>query len=147
MAIAPISPLRKIRTVNPFHDASRSNGLFSNIASGRRRLQSRPTVLPLPTNLNGTTVKVKDSMGAERLAPLFYVGPAQVNYEVPSGTATGEALVTFTSADGTISTGTVNVTAVAPALFSANGDGWSAPGIIVGWGNFQTVLWGIFDRS
>jgi len=81
------------------------------------------TTLPLPTSFNGTTVKVKDSAGVERLAPLFYVGPTQVNYEIPSGTATGQATITVTSGDGTVSTGNIKLTSVAPALFSANGDG------------------------
>jgi len=81
------------------------------------------TTLPLPTSFNGTTVKVKDSAGVERLAPLFYVGPTQVNYEIPTGTATGQATITITSGDGTVSTGNIKLTSVAPALFSANGDG------------------------
>src|SRR5262245_39385422 len=34
---------------------------------------------PLPTSLAGTTVKVKDSAGVERLAPLFFVSPGQIN--------------------------------------------------------------------
>lgn len=37
------------------------------------------TVTPLPTSLAGTTVKVRDSFGTERLASLFFVSPTQVN--------------------------------------------------------------------
>src|SRR5207244_1657062 len=33
------------------------------------------TTIPLPTELARTTVKVIDSAGAERFAPLFYVSP------------------------------------------------------------------------
>jgi uncharacterized protein (TIGR03437 family) len=79
--------------------------------------------LPLPTIFNGTTVKVRDSAGVERLAPLFYVSLTQVNYEIPAGTAAGPALVTITSGDGAVTSGNVTITAVAPALFSANADG------------------------
>src|SRR5262245_38141360 len=43
--------------------------------------------LPLPTTLAGTTVKVSDSAGATRDAPLFFVAPTQVNYLIPAGTA------------------------------------------------------------
>ncbi len=79
--------------------------------------------LPLPTSLAGTTVKVKDSAGAERDASLFFVAPAQVNYLLPANTATGPALVTIKSGDGKVSSGTILVSPVAPGLFSANADG------------------------
>jgi uncharacterized protein (TIGR03437 family) len=79
--------------------------------------------VPLPTSLAGTTVRVKDSTGIERLAPLFFVAPTQVNYQIPTGTIAGTALVTITSGNGVVSVGTVQITAVAPGLFSANASG------------------------
>jgi uncharacterized protein (TIGR03437 family) len=79
--------------------------------------------LPLPTRLGGTQVLVKDSAGVERLAPLFYVSPGQVNYLMPGETATGEATVIITSGDGSVSVGTVQIAAVAPGLFAANANG------------------------
>ncbi|HKQ79714.1 MAG TPA: hypothetical protein VJ810_38830, partial [Blastocatellia bacterium] len=79
--------------------------------------------LPLPTTLAGTTVKVRDSAGEERLAPLFFVSPTQINYQIPAGTDPGDATVTITSGDGQVSTGMINVAAVAPGLFSASGSG------------------------
>jgi uncharacterized protein (TIGR03437 family) len=81
------------------------------------------TTLPLPTTLGGTTVRVKDSAGVERLAPLFFVSVQQVNYLVPSGVANGVANVMVTSGDGTVSTGTAQIGTVAPAFFSADGSG------------------------
>ncbi len=79
--------------------------------------------LPLPTALAGTTINVKDSAGAERLAPLFFVSPGQVNYQMPPGTAPGTATVTITNRYGEVSTGTVRIAAVAPGLFAANANG------------------------
>ncbi len=81
------------------------------------------TVLPLPTTLGGTTVKVKDSAGTERAAALFFVSPTQVNFQVPASTALGAATVTIRSGDGTVSTGTVTVAKVAPSLFTADATG------------------------
>lgn len=75
------------------------------------------------TNLNGTIVKVRDNYCAERLAPMFYVSPTQVNYLVPAGTAPGAATVTVISEQGTISSGMVQIGEVAPSLFTANADG------------------------
>jgi uncharacterized protein (TIGR03437 family) len=77
----------------------------------------------LPTSLAGTTVRVLDSTGVERLAALFFVSPHQVNYVLPAGTTPGLARVTVTSGDGTASAGTAQVEAVAPALFTANASG------------------------
>ncbi|MGH9840182.1 MAG: Ig-like domain-containing protein, partial [Blastocatellia bacterium] len=81
------------------------------------------TSLPLPTSLAGTTVKVKDSSGAERSSPLFFVASLQVNYLIPPGTANGTATITITSGDGVSSTGTTQIVTVAPGLFSANASG------------------------
>ncbi len=81
------------------------------------------TTVPLPTTLAGTMVKVRDSAGVERDAPLFFVAPTQVNYLIPTGTAAGAATVTITSGDGTVSTGGVQIVAVVPGLFSANSRG------------------------
>jgi uncharacterized protein (TIGR03437 family) len=81
------------------------------------------TTTHLPTSLAGTTVKVTDSAGSERLAPLFYVSPTQVNYQMPPGTTAGAATVTITAGDGSVSTGVMLVKAVAPGLFTAENDG------------------------
>jgi hypothetical protein len=79
--------------------------------------------VPLPTSLAGTTVKVKDSQGAERSAPLFFVSPTQINYLIPAETATGAATVVFNSSDGSVSGGAVQIAQVAPGIFAANADG------------------------
>ncbi|MFN0120307.1 MAG: DUF1800 family protein [Blastocatellia bacterium] len=81
------------------------------------------TTTPLPTALGGTTIKARDSAGTERLAPLFFVSPNQVNFQIPPGTATGACLVTVTSGAGAVSSVTIHVAAVAPGLFSADASG------------------------
>lgn len=81
------------------------------------------TATPLPTNLGGTQVSVRDSAGTERAAPLFFVSPTQVNYLVPQGTATGNATVIISNWNGAVSRGAVQVNLVAPGVFSANASG------------------------
>lgn len=81
------------------------------------------TTLPLPTELAGTTVKVRDGAGMERLCPLFFVAAGQINFIIAQGTANGAATVTVTSGSGAVSTGTLQIVTVAPTLFSANSDG------------------------
>ncbi len=85
---------------------------------------------PLPTVIAGTSVIIKDSGGVERPAPLFFVSPNQINYVVPAGTAAGHATVTVTSGDGTISTGTMQIGQVEPAIFSANNNGVGVPAAV-----------------
>jgi uncharacterized protein (TIGR03437 family) len=79
--------------------------------------------LPLPTTLAGTTVKLRDSVGGQRDAPLFFVSPDQVNFQVPPGTMNGIATATITSGNGSVSIGTVQMVTVAPGLFAANANG------------------------
>jgi uncharacterized protein (TIGR03437 family) len=66
---------------------------------------------------------VQDSVGREVLAPLFFVSPNQVNYLVPAGLAEGLATVTITNAAGEVSRGLLNLTRVAPAIFTADASG------------------------
>jgi uncharacterized protein (TIGR03437 family) len=79
--------------------------------------------LPLPTTLAGTTVKLRDSVGGQRDAPLFFVSPDQVNFQVPPGTMNGVATATITSGNGSVAIGAVQIVAVAPGLFAANANG------------------------
>ncbi|MDX2044345.1 MAG: hypothetical protein SF097_24260 [Acidobacteriota bacterium] len=87
--------------------------------------------LPLPTALGGTTVKVRDNLNVERLAPLFFVSPDQVNYQIPGGTAAGLATVTVTNPSGETVIGSVMVSNVAPSLFSANSSGTGPAAAVV----------------
>ncbi len=88
------------------------------------------THLAVASNLAGTTVNVKDSAGATQNATLFFVSPGQVNFQVPAGTANGMATVTVTAADGTATSGTFQVTGVAPGLFATNSTGLYAGSIL-----------------
>ncbi len=87
--------------------------------------------LPLPTNLNGTTVKVKDAAGQERAAPLLFVSPGQVNYQIPPGTMAGSATVTINNGDVAVASEAISVALTAPGLFTADasGKGWAAASI------------------
>src|SRR5262245_15869733 len=87
-------------------------------------------VLPLPTMLAGTTVRVRDSAGVEHLAPLFFVSPAQVNYLMPERAAAGRATVTISTGNGKVSLGLSQLAAVAPGLFAANANGQGVPAAI-----------------
>jgi uncharacterized protein (TIGR03437 family) len=87
------------------------------------------TTLPLPTTLAGVSLKVRDSAGVERLAPLFFVSQTQINYQVPPNTGVGPAGVTVENGAGNlapsaiVATGTIEVANVSPGLFTADASG------------------------
>jgi uncharacterized protein (TIGR03437 family) len=89
------------------------------------------TPLPLPTSFGGTSISIQDSSGATSLAPLLYVSPSQVNFEVPPGLAIGAAQVTVTSGDGTQSVANVQIAPVAPGLFELNSAGLAAADVVL----------------
>jgi uncharacterized protein (TIGR03437 family) len=90
----------------------------TGLASGTAQAASQP----LPTVLAGTTLSVVDAAGVERPAPLLYVSPAQINFLVPDGTATGPTQ--FLAANGsTTQAFAASVESVAPALFTVNSQG------------------------
>jgi cytochrome c peroxidase len=75
--------------------------------------------VPLPTSLGGVSVMIRDALGAERLAPLFFVSPGQINYQIPTGTALGEASITVKLGGTSVAGGTLQITTVAPGIFLA----------------------------
>jgi len=93
----------------------------TNLAS-----QSVPArTLPLPTQLDGTTVYVNGVP-----AGLLYVSEKQVNYVIPQHTPLGQAEVVVVAKDGTVSRGVVKVTNTTPAIFTGRGDGAGAPAAV-----------------
>jgi uncharacterized protein (TIGR03437 family) len=87
------------------------------------------TTNPLPTNLNGTEVKVTDSGGTERQAGIFFVTAGQINYHMPPGTADGVATAVVSLNGNIVSAGPVNVTSLSPGLFTFPGNG---QGVVAG---------------
>lgn len=87
--------------------------------------------LPLPTALAGTTVKVRDLLGTEIYAPLLFVSPEQVNFQMPPGLIPGPVTVTVVNGVGGVSVGTSVNDVVAPGLFAANADGQGVPAAVL----------------
>jgi uncharacterized protein (TIGR03437 family) len=109
--------------IEPFAANSIVSAYGANLAVGTAQ-----ATLPLGTTLDGSTVTVTDSTGVSRAALLFYVSPAQINCEIPDGTASGGATVTIANMNGTIQTGTIEIGAVSPGLFELN-----ASGLVAAW--------------
>jgi uncharacterized protein (TIGR03437 family) len=97
---------------------------------------------PLPTELAGTRVRVNGV-----LAPLFFVAPTQVNFLVPPGVLTGNAVIEIVSGDTTLSRGTVNLASTAPSLFTSNASGTGAPAAVATKDGVNFVAVGNVDGS
>jgi uncharacterized protein (TIGR03437 family) len=79
---------------------------------------SAPNSQSPPTTLGGISVMIRDSGGILWSAPMLYVSPTQINFEIPAGLAPGNAVIVATNATGSVSTPTAMVTTVAPGLFA-----------------------------
>jgi hypothetical protein len=90
-----------------------SEAMAAAFGTGLATITQAAATTPWPVELAGMTVKVRDSAGVERLAPLFFVSPEQVNFQIPAGMAAGVATV-ITSEDGTVSTGLIRIAAEVP---------------------------------
>ena len=106
------------------------------------------TMLPLPTNLNGTSVSITDSSGAHAALPLFYASPTQINAEIPPSAAAGGATLTITAPAGSQTT-PVTLAGTAPGLFSANqtGAGVAAAQIVTDQANGTQTTVDVFQCS
>ncbi len=81
------------------------DSLAAAYGSGLAPTTASATALPLPLALLGESVTVTDSAGVSRTAPLLYVSPTQINYQVPTGTAAGTATVTVAGKGATLAQG------------------------------------------
>jgi len=77
------------------------------------------TSTPLPTTLGGVRVRIGNAD-----AGLFFAGPLQINFKIPSGLAdTANATITVTNSDNSTRTGAFTIVRAAPGVFSANASG------------------------
>ena len=77
----------------------------------------------LPTQLGGLELKVRSALGSERTAPLFFVSPEQINFQVPAGISTGTATV-FVYQNGSYRNyGPVQIVQFSPGIFTTNASG------------------------
>jgi uncharacterized protein (TIGR03437 family) len=80
---------------------------------------SGASAVPLPTSLGGTSVLVNG-----QAAPLFFVSPTQINFQLPWETA-GQTQVSIAVRAGTVTSSAQNIplAASAPGLFATNSAG------------------------
>jgi uncharacterized protein (TIGR03437 family) len=122
-------PIRQLGRATSVSAASFSASLAPSaigeiFGAGLAKSTQVATSQPLPTNLGGTTVNVVDlSTNTTLAAPLFFASAGQVNFLVPPTAPTGILFVSVLVDGVSMADGLVLMTAVAPALFTANSSG------------------------
>jgi uncharacterized protein (TIGR03437 family) len=142
--ISPTGPTVALSTagqVEPFAGETIVSVYGVNMAS----VTAAATTLPLPTSLGGASVTVTDSAGVARPAPLYFVSPGQINFEIPAGTAAGTATVTIQNQNGTIQSTTISVGSVSPGIFELNGSGLVAAWVLPIVSNVQQALQPVYQ--
>jgi uncharacterized protein (TIGR03437 family) len=77
----------------------------------------------LPLTFDATSVSIVDSKGATTAAPMFYVSPNEVDFQLPANVAPGAAKVLITSNGVTQTASNVQIAAATPGLFTLNNAG------------------------
>ena len=80
--------------------------------------------LPYPGTLANVTVQVTDSAGTTAAAGLLYASATQINLQMPSQLATGRATFVVSKSGKQVASGTMQVAATGPAIFTANSAGY-----------------------
>lgn len=127
--VAEITPSIGNNPVTPASAASYSTGrlaadsIVALFGSGLSDLsQSAPgTVLPL--SLAGVSVFIRDQLGNEHAAPLFFASPGQINIQIPPAVALGPGNVFVVNRGSFQSTGPMEIAKVSPGLFAADSTG------------------------
>lgn len=126
-----LNPVVNVSAASYSSTALAPESIVAAFGTGLATATLAASATPLPTALAGTSVNVRDSAGVERLAPLFFVSPTQINYQMPAATAAGIATLTILNAAGVVASGTVLITEVAPGLFTANASGQGVAAALV----------------
>lgn len=125
-AVSPAPAFASVSAASYAIGAVAPESIVSGFGTNFTTLAAAATVIPLPETLAGVTVIVKDVLGTERTAALLYASPTQINYQVPAGTALGEATVTIRQGASIVASGLLQIAPVSPSLFAADASGRGA---------------------
>jgi endoglucanase len=80
--------------------------------------------IPYPASLANVTVQVTDAAGGGGPAGLLYASPGQINLQMPVQLVPGRATIVVSHSGKQVASGTVQVAATGPAIFTANSSGY-----------------------
>lgn len=134
--VPPVMAVSSASLASPLAPGSLASLFGSGLAS---RTESADPVSP-PSTLGGISVRVVENSGVARLAPLLYVSPSQINFELPAGTAPGNVSLEIVNAPAQAAQATVKVDRIAPGLFAYEDNTAAAYALRLEPNGQQTVL-------
>jgi uncharacterized protein (TIGR03437 family) len=117
------APTVSVVSAADFRTSVAAESIVAAFGTNLSTSRATATTTPLPTALAGTTVQLRDSVGNTFDAPLFFVSPTQINYQIAPGLQIGPVSISVRNNGVQVATGTLQLTAVAPGLFSMLGNG------------------------
>ena len=119
-----VSAVQAARTVNAgsFVQSVAPDSLAATFGTQLSTTTAAANSLPLPLTLAGVTVMVNNLS-----APLLYVSPTQINYQIPANVDPGTAVVKVIRGGTEIANGTVTIESVSPSIFTVKADGKGVP--------------------
>jgi len=128
----PPNLLRTASSAASYGWASAPGELVAGYGSGLATGTEQASQFPWPTKMQGAQVQLTDSTGNMSFAPLLYVSPGQINYQVPSfGVAAGLVNVAVLNGAATVASGVLEAAAIAPTIFTANSTGQGVPAALI----------------
>jgi len=129
-ATAGVAGPRTVSAASYNISAIAPNAIVSAFGQNLASVTQVASTRPLPTSLAGASITVQDSAGIERFAPLFFVSPNQMNYQMPPGASPGPALLKFNNGAGGIFSGSATIAPSAPSIFTLDSSGAGAAAAI-----------------
>ncbi|HKE05886.1 MAG TPA: hypothetical protein VKE91_17685 [Blastocatellia bacterium] len=129
-ATAALTGPRTVSAASYNISAIAPNAIVSAFGPNLASVTQGASSTPLPTEIAGVSITLLDTAGIERFAPLFFVSPNQVNYQIPPGASPGPALIKFNNGTGGIFSGSAIIAPSAPSIFTVDSSGAGAAAAI-----------------
>ncbi|MFN0109378.1 MAG: CAP domain-containing protein [Blastocatellia bacterium] len=125
-ALIPVggTTIQNVRTLNAasYVQSVAPDSLAATFGTQLTSTTAAATSLPLPLTLAGITVMVNNLS-----APLLYVSPTQINYQIPANVDPGTAVIKVMNGGVEVANGTVIIGTVSPSIFTVKSDGKGVP--------------------
>jgi uncharacterized protein (TIGR03437 family) len=109
-----------------YQDDNAPESIVSAFGANMSSVTATASTQPLPLSLGDVSVIIDGKQ-----ARLFFVSPNQINCQIPTGAAAGSANVVVMNKGQMVSQGSVQISGVAPSLFTANASGTGVPAGLV----------------
>src|SRR5262249_13980929 len=109
-----------------YQEDNAPESIISVFGSNMSSNMATATTQPLPLSLGDVSVIVDGKQ-----ARLFFVSPTQINCQMPTGAASGSANIVVMNKGQMVSQGSIQVSSVAPSMFTANASGTGVPAGLV----------------